>query len=114
MIYSMNPFRWLLWLCQKIRWRKSKWQLYHCPVPLSRKGQKVLKDRLRELFGLEKPVGVPEWLAKDPESYGYKDESEPLDSIVYKGVPFFYHPCFCDHTVGENCEACRPEGDQDD
>ncbi len=50
MIYSMNPFKWLLWLCRKIRRRKSKWPLYHCPMPLSRKGQEILKDRLRELY----------------------------------------------------------------
>ncbi len=26
------------------------------------------------IIGPENPVGVPEWLAEDPESYGYKDE----------------------------------------
>ena len=27
----------------------------------------------------KKPVGVPEWLANEPESYGYKDEPEEGD-----------------------------------
>ncbi len=31
------------------------------------------KERL-VILGPEKPVGVPEWLANEPESYGYKDE----------------------------------------
>ena len=50
MMYSMNLLKWLRWLCQKIRWRKSKWQLYHCPLPLSRKGIDKAKDRIRELY----------------------------------------------------------------
>ena len=60
----------------------------------------------------EKPFGVPEWLAKEPESYGYKDE--PDDYIMYKGIPFFYHSCLCDHSIGENCDHCHPDGGKDD
>ncbi len=40
-----------------------------------------------------------------------EDEPKPLDSVLYKGVPFFYHPCFCDSSIGENCEqCCSPHG----
>ena len=28
------------------------------------------------VLGPKKPVGIPEWLAKEPESYGYKDEPD--------------------------------------
>ena len=49
MIYSMNPFRWLRWLCQKIKYRKSKWQLYHCPTPLNKKGYEVSMKRMQYL-----------------------------------------------------------------
>ena len=31
---------------------------------------------LQVVFGPEKPFGVPEWLAKEPESFGYKDEPD--------------------------------------
>ena len=72
MIYSMNPFKWLLWLCQKIRWRKST----------SKKGYKVVKDRLR---------------------------IHATGMIKYKGVPFYYLSCFCDRGIGESCEACHPD-----
>ena len=58
-------------------------------------------------LGPEKPVGVPEWLATKPESYGYEDE--PDDHVMYKGIPFFYDPCFCDRSIGESCEACHPD-----
>ncbi len=81
MIYSTNPLKWLLWLCQKIRRRKSKWQLYHCPKPLSKKGYKVVKDRLR---------------------------MHATGMIRYRGVPFYYVSCFCDRSIGESCEACHP------
>ncbi len=33
------------------------------------------KERLI-ILGSEKPVGVPEWLITNPESYGYKDEPD--------------------------------------
>ncbi len=54
----------LYWGQIELYWRELQIGLGCKPVP--RKPPFIL--------GPEKPVGVPEWLAKEPESYGYKDE----------------------------------------
>ncbi len=96
------------WAEVELWWREAQIRMGCKPVPRN-PPLFIHKYKERIILSPEKPVGVPEWLANDSESYGYKDEPEPLDSIMYKGVPFYYPPCFCDRSIGESCEACHPD-----
>jgi len=99
------------WILKILVWRNYNFrqkglvpdQWYWADIELAIRGDKIgfvhkYKERLI-ISGPKKPVGIPEYLGK---------EHKPYDSITYKGVPFYYQPCFCNHSIGENCEECKP------
>lgn len=47
MRHSINPLKWLVWLFLKVKWRKSPFQRYHCPEPLSKEGKAEMTKMLR-------------------------------------------------------------------
>ena len=50
MKYSLNPFKWLLWLFYKIKYRNSKWQKYYVSKSLNKRGREKVKDELRKCY----------------------------------------------------------------
>ncbi len=69
MKYSLNPFKWLLWLYQKIKWRNSKWQKYYIMKPLSKAGKVAMYQELRDHMDKCDYIGVPAWMAEQHKSY---------------------------------------------
>ncbi|KKN32325.1 hypothetical protein LCGC14_0814740 [marine sediment metagenome] len=64
------------------------------------------------------PVGIPSWLGDKHDHYGIGEDEKwekhgsskkPLNMVKYRGVPFYYEPCFCDRSIGESCKACHPD-----
>ena len=47
MKYSLNPFRWLSYLVNRIRYRNSGWMNYYASVPYSKR---YIRKQLRELI----------------------------------------------------------------
>ncbi|KKN32326.1 hypothetical protein LCGC14_0814750 [marine sediment metagenome] len=74
MTYSVNPFKWLLWLYQKIKWRKSKWQKYYISKPLSKAGKAAMYKELRDIMDSRDYIGIPPWMALEHKSYGESND----------------------------------------
>lgn len=47
MKYSLNPFKWLSYLINRIRYRHSRWLHYYASVPYSKR---YIRKQLRELI----------------------------------------------------------------
>ncbi len=51
MKYSLNPFKWILWLWRRWKWRKrtrDEWRSFYRPSkPLSRKGRAMLLKKMK-------------------------------------------------------------------
>ncbi|KKK56050.1 hypothetical protein LCGC14_3068410 [marine sediment metagenome] len=74
--------KWLIskiptWVLRYLVWRNHRlYNAGHSRNILRYWAAVELARREPPVLGPEKPVGFPEWLAKDPESYGYKDEPD--------------------------------------
>ncbi len=55
MKYSINPFRWLLYLARRIRYRHSwkRWLNYYVPIPYTKR---YVHEKLRKAFSKTKFV----------------------------------------------------------
>ncbi len=73
MKYSLNPFKWLLWLFQKIKYRNSKWQKYYISKPLGKAGKAAMYKELIDCLDGCDYIGIPEWMARQHKTYdGYE------------------------------------------
>lgn len=48
MEYSLNPFKWLVWLYRRIKYRGTKWTCWFYPKPLSRKAKREAFKKVAE------------------------------------------------------------------